>query len=83
MVERFLPLAFANAAASRGGESGCRQFDVLVDPDRPERLLYYEVYDSAAAFEAHQQTAHFKHYVEHAVPMLAQRERTIWRREAP
>jgi quinol monooxygenase YgiN len=38
------------------------------------------VYADEAAFEAHQQTPHFKHYLAHAVPLLAARERTFMRR---
>ena len=75
-VEQFMPIALANAKATRETEKGCRQFDVLVDPQNPTRIAYYEVYDSEAAFEAHQQTAHFKTLIAgEALPKLAKRER--------
>jgi quinol monooxygenase YgiN len=52
-------------------EPDCRQFDVCLNPDDPGEVFLYEVYASAAAFEAHQQTDHFagfgakvKHIVE-------------------
>jgi quinol monooxygenase YgiN len=45
--------------------------------------MLYEVYDSEAAFEAHQRTAHFKKYFAEAVPLLESRERSFWRRTAP
>ena len=82
-VDRFMPMALANAAATRSTEPGCRQFDVVVDPEDPTRIAYYEVYDSAEAFETHQQTAHFKNYLETAVPLLDSRARTIYSRVAP
>ena len=81
-VEAFTAKAIENAADSRK-EPGCRQFDMLVDPKDRTRLMLYEVYVDEKAFEAHQQTAHFKNYVAEAVPLLSSRERHNWRRVAP
>ena len=64
-------------------EPGCRQFDILVDPSERTRVLLYEVYDDEKAFEAHQQTPHFKKYLAEAVPLLASRERQVWKRALP
>ena len=82
-VEQFMNKALENAAASRTTEPGCRQFDVLVDPDDPTKIAFYEVYDNKQAFESHLETAHFKKYFENAVPLLANRERTFFSRVAP
>jgi quinol monooxygenase YgiN len=42
-------------------------------------FLFYEVFKDAAAFEAHQQTPHFKTLiVEQALPRLKKRERVQW-----
>jgi quinol monooxygenase YgiN len=81
-VESFTSKAVQNAADSRK-EPGCKQFDVLVDPKDRTKILLYEVYIDEKAFEAHQQTAHFKSYVADAVPLLASRERHVWKRVAP
>jgi quinol monooxygenase YgiN len=81
-AEVFLARALENAAASRK-ELGCRQFDVLVDPKDRTRAMLYEVYADEKAFDAHQQTAHFKKYLAEAVPLLASRERHVWKRAAP
>ena len=81
-VQAFTAKAIENAADSRK-EPGCRQFDVLVDPKDRAKILLYEVYADEKAFDAHQQTAHFKQYVSDAVPLLASRERHIWKRIAP
>jgi autoinducer 2-degrading protein len=81
-VESFTKKAIENAAASRK-EPGCKQFDVLVDPKDRTKVLLYEVYVDEKAFEAHQQTAHFKQYAAEAVPLLASRERHVWKRVAP
>lgn len=71
-----------NASAARK-EPGCKQFDVIADKDDPTKLVLYEVYADEAAFEAHQQTPHFKAYLEHALPHLESRERTFYRRVTP
>ena len=78
-VEPFMQGALENARAARK-ESGCRQFEVLVDPGDRTKVLLFELYDDETAFEAHQQTPHFKKYVAEAVPLLASRERQVFRR---
>ena len=82
-IDRLMKELLANAAAARETEPGCLQFDVLVDPKDPAKLMLYEVYKDEAAFEAHQQAPHFKRYIEQGVPLLESRERTVYRRAAP
>ncbi len=82
-LERFMEMALQNASATRSTEPGCRQFDVLIDKEEPTRIAFYEVYDSEAAFEAHQKTDHFQTYLKNAVPLLASRERSFFNRTAP
>jgi quinol monooxygenase YgiN len=76
-LERWMPMALENARAARQ-EPGCRQFEVLVDPKDKAKVMLYEVYDDEKAFEAHQQTPHFKKYLAEAVPLLASRERQVF-----
>ena len=76
-VDAFMKRLNENAAAARK-EPGCRQFDVLVDPKDRAKVMLYEVYNDEKAFEAHQQTPHFKKYVAEAVPLLASRERQVF-----
>jgi quinol monooxygenase YgiN len=78
-VDAFMQKLQANAAAARK-EPGCKQFDVLVDPQDRTKVMLYEVYTDEKAFETHQQQAAFKTYVAEAVPLLASRERHFWRR---
>jgi len=82
-VDRFMPMALENAKAARETEPGCRQFDILVDPNDRTKVMFYEVYANEAAFQAHQQTAHFKHYFDKALGYLASRGRTFYSRVAP
>ena len=81
-VDRWMKMAMDNAREARK-EPGCRQFDVLVDPQEKTKVMLYEVYNDEKAFEAHQQTPHFKKYLAEAVPLLASRERHVYRRAAP
>lgn len=60
--EAFLPLMIENAKTSLKHEPGCRQFDVCSDPARPSEIFLYEIYDDAAAFQAHLETPHFKSF---------------------
>lgn len=76
-------LIASNARNARETEPGCLQFDVLEDPANPAILRFYEVYRDEAAFEAHQQTAHFKAWMEKGVPLLKSRKRNIYRRVSP
>ena len=69
-VDAFVAKVRVNAAAARS-EPGCRQFDVVVDPNDPTRMMLYEVYDDAKA------------YLAEAVPLLASRERHVWTRVDP
>ena len=77
-VDAFMPQVIENGKAARS-EPGCRQFDVLVDPDDKTSVMLFEVYDDQKAFEAHQAGDAFKKYLANAVPLLASRERKFWK----
>jgi (4S)-4-hydroxy-5-phosphonooxypentane-2,3-dione isomerase len=76
-LNAFMQKLQENAAAARQ-EPGCRQFEVLVDPEDKTKLMLFEVYDDQKAFEAHQAGAAFKKYLAEAVPLVASRERQFW-----
>ncbi len=78
-VDKFMSKCLENAGQARK-EPGCRTFDVVVDPQDKTKVMLYEVYADEKAFETHQQTPHFKNYLAEAVPLLASRERRIWKR---
>jgi (4S)-4-hydroxy-5-phosphonooxypentane-2,3-dione isomerase len=61
---RFGELIAANAQASLERESGCRRFDVLLDPQEPRRFVLYEIYDGDEAFDLHRASSHFKAFAE-------------------
>jgi (4S)-4-hydroxy-5-phosphonooxypentane-2,3-dione isomerase len=59
-TEAFLRLVRENAATSVRDEPGCRRFDVLVPEGEASRIVLYEIYDDAAAFDAHLRAPHFR-----------------------
>jgi len=68
IVTRFIPEARK--------EPGLELLMVNRSTTNPSQFLFYEVFKDAAAFEAHQQTPHFKSLiVEQALPLLGRRER--------
>ncbi len=60
-------------------EPGLELLMVNRSATNPSEFLFYEVFKDAAAFEAHQQTRHFKTMIlEEALPLLDKRERVQW-----
>jgi quinol monooxygenase YgiN len=57
-LEQFLELARTDASHSVEREPGCRQFDVTLDREQPNRVVLYEIYDDEAAFDVHLKTPH-------------------------
>jgi quinol monooxygenase YgiN len=57
-LDAFLVLARDDAERSLADEPGCRQFDIVRPEAAPNVVLFYEVYDSRAAFDAHLETPH-------------------------
>jgi (4S)-4-hydroxy-5-phosphonooxypentane-2,3-dione isomerase len=50
--------AIKENAANAVKEPGCREFNVLVMPNRPNHVFLFEVYDNEAALAAHRNTEH-------------------------
>ncbi len=72
-IDNYLAALKENGAASVH-EPGCREFDILVSQNDPSHVLIFEVYDSAAAADAHRQTDHFKKYAATTKEMVAKRD---------
>jgi quinol monooxygenase YgiN len=63
-------------AAQAREEPGVKLFLVHRAVENPAQFLFYELFEDAAAFAAHQQTGHFKQLVlEQGLPRLVRRER--------
>jgi quinol monooxygenase YgiN len=81
--ERFLAVAHEDATKSVESEPGCRQFDVCVDAAREGSILFYEVYDDAAAFEKHKRTNHFRIFDEGSRPLIVRSDVRFLNRTCP
>ena len=71
-----------NANAARETEPGASS-STSWSTARPDESDAHEIYADEAAFEAHQQTPHFKHYLANALQYLESRERAFYRRATP
>jgi (4S)-4-hydroxy-5-phosphonooxypentane-2,3-dione isomerase len=77
-IDAFLAALKENGAASVK-EPGCRELNVTVSQKDPNHVFIFEVYDNAAALEAHTATEHFKKYKATTKDMVAKREaRPLW-----
>lgn len=83
-LQRFHELLAANARDSVQKEPGCQQFDVLYQADEPNRVVLYEIYDSAAAFAEHMACEHTKTFLAAAKELVVkQTGRRLLRSLAP
>jgi (4S)-4-hydroxy-5-phosphonooxypentane-2,3-dione isomerase len=77
-IDAYLAALKENGAAAVH-EPGCREFNITVSQKDPNHVFIFEVYDNAAALEAHRATDHFKKYVATTKEMIAKREvRPFW-----
>ncbi len=72
----FLEAARDDAQHSLADEPGCRQFDVAQPQGEDGTVVFYEVYDSRAAFDVHLQTPHLKRF-RAAFPSFILEERPV------
>lgn len=70
--ESFEQAILKNAAESLASEPGCHLFDVCSDTANDDIFLY-EVYQDAAAFDAHLASAHFKAFDALSAPWVAEK----------
>ncbi|SIR00072.1 Quinol monooxygenase YgiN [Rhizobium sp. RU33A] len=76
MMTAFLDAARDDASHSLADEPGCRQFDVICPKGSDDTVVFYEVYDSRAAFDAHLETPHLARFRE-VFPSLIVEERPV------
>lgn len=69
-MEAFLAAAQDDAKHSVADEPGCRQFDVVKIDDEDDTVVFYEVYDSRTAFDAHLETPHLARFREAFPPLI-------------
>jgi (4S)-4-hydroxy-5-phosphonooxypentane-2,3-dione isomerase len=69
------------ARDSLANEADCHLLDVCIDPEYPERLLLYEVYSDAAAFDSHLASAHYLDFEAHVRGWLRDKKVTRWEKD--
>jgi (4S)-4-hydroxy-5-phosphonooxypentane-2,3-dione isomerase len=72
-IDAYLAALKENGAATVK-EPGCHEFNILVSQKDPNHVLIFEVYNDAAAAQAHRETDHFKKYAAATKEMIAKRE---------
>lgn len=77
-VSAFYERAVQQANDTLTNETGCSRFDVCSETNRPDRFLFYEIYDSAADFAIHLQTDHFRSFDEHVSSMTRSKSISSW-----
>lgn len=78
-VDAFVAAANGQAETSLRVEPGCHQFDIVRSPEDKTKIRHYEVFEDAAAFEAHAQSAHTRDFAGKIQPMLLATQ--IWKGE--
>jgi quinol monooxygenase YgiN len=66
-----VPLLMAHRERSLKSEPGILQFEVLIPHDEDNRVLLYELYKDAAAFEEHRNAASIARFREETSGMIA------------
>jgi (4S)-4-hydroxy-5-phosphonooxypentane-2,3-dione isomerase len=73
-IDNYLAALKENGAAAVKQEPGCHEFNITVSQKDPNHVFIFEVYDNAAALDAHRQTDHFKKYAAITKEMVAKRD---------
>jgi len=71
--DKFMEAAKENAAASTK-DPGCREFNIVVAQNDPHHVMFFEVYENAAALDFHRATDHFKKYQAATKDMVSKRD---------
>jgi (4S)-4-hydroxy-5-phosphonooxypentane-2,3-dione isomerase len=77
-VDAFREATLANARGSLA-EPGIARFDVMQNEEDPTRFMLIEAYHRREAVAAHKETPHYRQWIEHVTPMMAEpRTRSWW-----
>jgi (4S)-4-hydroxy-5-phosphonooxypentane-2,3-dione isomerase len=76
--DKFIALAKDNGATAVK-EPGCHEFNIAVSQKDPNHVVLFEIWENAAALDAHRASDHFKAYQNATKDMVSKRElRTMW-----
>jgi (4S)-4-hydroxy-5-phosphonooxypentane-2,3-dione isomerase len=71
--DKFMEAARENGAASVK-DPGCREFNIVVAKNDPHHIMFFEVYESAAALDAHRATEHYIKFQAATKDLVAKRD---------
>lgn len=77
-LDDFLEAAAEDARKSLAEELGCRQFEVSRPDGSDDTVIFYQVYDDKAAFEAHLATPHLARFREAREPLAEEGRTTVF-----
>ena len=77
-ADTFVGRVRRQASTSMEKETGCLQFDVWTDENRPEDVFLYEVYSDRAAFDAHRASRHFKAFAQKTADVIIDKTIATW-----
>jgi len=66
------------ASNSLALEDDCHVFEVLVADDKPGTFFLYEKYETAAAFQLHLDSEHFKAFDRLVAPWVVSKSVDVW-----
>ena len=72
-MDTFMALMRDNAKTSLASEPGCLQFDICTDPDCPDEVFLYEIYETRQAFEVHLKSEHFQSFDRHSGSLVSEK----------
>jgi len=78
VIDAFRTRVLRHAANTLKREPGCSRFDVHQETERPEIFLLFEIYDDAAALQAHRDAAHYAQFRAEVKDWIEQREWWFW-----
>lgn len=73
--EKLLADSLEKLIAPTRAEPGVKLFLPYRSPTDPKAFFVFELYENESGWAAHQETAHFKAFIEEMLPRIAQRER--------
>jgi quinol monooxygenase YgiN len=76
--EQFHEVILKQAKNSLTREDWCHQFDVAVDPEKPNSFMLYETYDDRDAFAKHRETDHFAEFNSSINGWVESKEVAVW-----
>ena len=79
-LDDFLEAAAEDARKSLAEDLGCRQFEVNRPEGSDDTVIFYQVYDDEAAFEAHLATPHLVRFREAREPLAEEARATVFAR---